>query len=95
MARPRKGKTGDLPGTEPITISEVSAALAEYKETSDERIELLSKEIKLKDKLMSLMKDHGLVTYRDDDLVCTYASKAKESIKVKRVKADLPEDDDD
>ncbi len=81
----RRPRNQNLPGTELEKIPELSKALEEYEDKKVERQEALKDEIKLKDKVISLMGDHGLLKYSDGDLTVEVIDKSKKTIKVKHV----------
>jgi hypothetical protein len=88
----RRPKNQDLPGTEAEKIPELSKALEEYEDKKVERQEALKTEVKLKDKVIDLMGDHGLLKYSDGDLSVEVIDKSKKTIKVKHIGGD-PEAD--
>lgn len=81
----RRPRNRDLPGTEVETIPQLSKALNDYEDKKVERQEALKEEVKFKDKVIDLMGDHGLLTYRDGDLIVSIIDKSKKSIKVTHV----------
>jgi len=89
----RRPKNRDLPGVEGEKIAELSLALENYEDKKVERQEALKAEIKLKDKVIGLMDNHGLLSYRDDDLSVQMINKSKKTIKVKRVGTGEPEEE--
>jgi hypothetical protein len=80
-------QTAALPGMEQITIEEVSDKAIQYIAARDSRIDLLRKEIVLRDELIELMHKHEISSYRDENLVITLDTKEKIKVKI--------EDDDD
>ena len=83
MARRPKQQT--IPGTDAEKIPALSKALEEYEDKKVERQEALKAEVKLKDKVIDLMTDNGLLKYSDGDLSVEIIDKSKKTIKVKHV----------
>jgi hypothetical protein len=65
----------------------------QYKAAQRERMSQLDVEVELKEKLIDAMKEEGLETYKDKDIIVTRTS--KDSIKVKSPSDDEGEDEGD
>lgn len=74
-----------LPGMELPNIPEVTAAAKAYAEKRDARMALLKEEVDLKNALISLMHQHGLLLYQDtnEDPPVLVELKTSEKVKVK------------
>lgn len=90
-------KQTKIPGTERQKIKAIDKAAEAYVEVRDERMGLTKKEKEAKEKLLSLMKEHKLDSYTDEDasppLIVTVEAK-DETVKVKRASEDETEDDE-
>jgi hypothetical protein len=82
----RKGKTGELFADR--KIPELHKAAEEYVATRDARMELNSKEVQQKDKLIQLMKKHKKEEYDCDGLKITFEHVEEDKLKVKLQKPD-------
>lgn len=89
----RRGKARQtyMPGTEPLRIRAIDEAAEVYRDIRDRRKELTTEECKANEKLLGLMKDHMLMSYRYDGSEVTIA-KEKEKARVRRIATDDDED---
>jgi len=83
-----RAKNQDLPGTEAVKIPALSKVLEQYEDKKVERQDALKTELELKGKVIDLMVDHGLASYRDGDLLVELVDKSKQTIKVKHLDGD-------
>lgn len=77
----RKAK-GYFPGMEPPSIPEIDELAQEYVTMRDNRMGYQKEELKLNDRLLELMNQHKLPTYKFDGLLVSVATSTK--VKVKR-----------
>lgn len=93
--RRSRQKQPALPDLGPKQIKEVDDAAEEFVELRDARIKMHFEEAKAHEKLVELMKQHGLDTYRDDSAVppLIVNLKSKTSAKVKKDKPKSETDD--
>jgi hypothetical protein len=56
-----------IKGTEAESIKEINDAAEAYVDVRDQRMALTKDEVTAKEKLTTLMLEHGLETYRDED----------------------------
>jgi hypothetical protein len=77
-------KAPSLPGLETETIPAITEAAEAYAEKRDARMVLLKEEVDLKNKLLVLLHEHKLESYRDDshDPPITVELKTTEKVKV-------------
>ena len=81
----KRAKQADLPGMEQREIRALQDAAHEYAEVRDERQELTKREVALKTKLLSVMKENKLEKYRYQDVEIRVVHE-EETIKVRIVK---------
>ena len=67
-------------------IPELTDAAEKYADIRDKRMALTDKEVDAKTKVMTLMKEHKLEAYRDDDLLVTFENKENIKVKIKKEK---------
>lgn len=73
-----------LPGTEPPTIKPIEAAAEDYVEKRDHRMELLTAEVKAKNNLQALMREHEIKVYEFDGYEITVDETATVHVKRKK-----------
>jgi hypothetical protein len=83
----------ELPGIESAKNPKIRRLARQYKAAQRERMSQLDVEVELKEKLIEAMKEEGLETYKDKDIIVTRTS--KDSIKVKSPSDDEGEDEGD
>lgn len=79
-----KGKNLELPGTVK-RIAAIDEAAEDYAAKRDERMELTTLEVDAKEKLLGLMKKHGVEIYRLDDERVAMIEHEVETVKVKKL----------
>ena len=101
-AKPKKGKQLKLPaeGMARATNPEIDALAEAYREKRDARMALTKEEKAAKQSLLDVAKKHGITVYvyeseDGDEYEVKYKAKTDEEIKVKRVKAEPDETDDE
>lgn len=97
--RARASENGDgdleqkeLPGIESVINKKIRRLARQYKAAQRVRMTDLEVEVELKGKLIDAMKEEGLETYKDKDIIVTRSS--KDSIKVKTPAEDDGDDEE-
>lgn len=81
-----------VPGTERPHLPDISAAAETYQELKVHRMATLEEEVKAKEVVLDLMKEHGLESYVDDELDLEVVLEVgKVNVKVRQRKA--PDED--
>ncbi len=92
--KPRKRlKQNHLPGMEPPSVAAIDRAAEDYVKVRDERMEMTKDEVEKHDRLLGLMREHGLDTYEFDGFTINCQTKTK--VKVKRTDEYDSEDEGD
>jgi hypothetical protein len=76
-----------IDGTAEERIPAIERAASAYADFRDQRIEAGEQEVKLKQKLISVMKDHSLETYKFDGFMVILTHVDEDEIKVKKLRA--------
>lgn len=84
-----KPKQRDLPGMEERRIPDLHAAAEVYADTRDSRMDLLNREVELKEELLGLMRKHGKKVYLYDSVEIRVVHE-NETVKVKIHKEKKP-----
>lgn len=84
MAKTKRPRQGQIPGTEPPRVQEVEEAADTYVAARDERMRLLKDETKLADRLLFVMREHSLRVYEFDGQ--TVSLDTTEKVRVRRKK---------
>ena len=81
-ARPRKARTGFLPGMEPKEHKAVHVAAVAYADLRDDRMAMLRQEVEAQAKLVEEMGKAGITSYRYADVSAEIVSKRKVKVKI-------------
>jgi hypothetical protein len=82
-----------IPGTTAPTVKAVESAAEVYVDVRDERMGLTKREVQAREKLIAVMKTHGLTVYRlpaDDGegaLIVTVSDESKVTVRKEKPKA--------
>lgn len=78
----RRPKQLNIPGTEPPSVPEIEEAADEYRSRRDRRMAAGEDETEAADRLLALMKEHGLQVYTFDGYTVTM--KRLDKVQVRR-----------
>jgi folate-dependent phosphoribosylglycinamide formyltransferase PurN len=76
-----------IPGTDEERIPAIERAASAYADFRDQRIEAGEQEVKLKKKLIDVMKEYSLETYKFDGFMVILTHVDEDEIKVKKLRA--------
>jgi len=90
-----RNKTTPLPGMERKAIKEIETLADKYAALRDERMEVLSREVEAKTKLIDAMKrnEQEVYQFEEDGETVTVTLKSEEKVKVKRGSVDDSDED--
>ena len=81
-ARPKKARTGFLPGMEPKEHKAVHVAAVAYADLRDDRMAMLRQEVEAQAKLVEEMGKAGITAYHYADVSAEIVSKSKVKVKI-------------
>jgi hypothetical protein len=84
MAKKKRVRQTYIPGTEPLSIPAIDKQADYYMDRRDTRMTLGQEEKQEKQKLLDLMKEHGLYSYEFDGFLVTRTE--EQDIKVRKKK---------
>ncbi len=76
-----------IEGTAPARINEIEKAAIQYVNYRDSRMEAGEEEVRLKVKLISIMKQHGITEYNFRGYMVQLNHVDEDTVKVKKLKA--------
>jgi hypothetical protein len=89
----RRAKQSDLPGMEDSALKDLESKAEEYVDARDERMEMLEKEVALKQEILGLMKKHHKTTYKRDGIeIRVVPTDEKLKIKIRHEEPPEPEE---